>query len=145
MTRINATIPPASLCDQHLVAEYREILRTTTLATNKPVDKSKLPQTFTLGTGHVKFFYDKLKYIHLRFNSLRQELINRGYDVSIEWDDGRVSGHLSLYNDWYGTSEANQLVIDRIYERALTMKKITLSGKQITADEYKLILVNYEQ
>jgi hypothetical protein len=74
MTRINATIPPAALCDQHLVAEYREILRTTALATKNPVDPSKLPQHFTLGTGHVKFIYNKLKYIHSRLDQLRQDL-----------------------------------------------------------------------
>jgi hypothetical protein len=142
MTRINGTIPPAALCDQHLVAEYREILRTTALATKNPVDPSKLPQAFTLGTGHVKFFYDKLKYIHIRFNQLRQELLNRGFAANIEWDDGRLNGRLELYQDWHGTKEANQLVIDRIYERAVTMKRITLSSKQITSDEYKTILNN---
>jgi hypothetical protein len=142
MTRINGTIPPAALCDQHLVAEYREILRTTALATKNPVDPSKLPQAFTLGTGHVKFFYDKLKYIHIRFNQLRQELLNRGFAANIEWDDGRLNGRLELYQDWHGTKEANQLVIDRIYERAVTMKRITLSSKQIMSDEYKTILNN---
>ena len=130
MTRINATIPPAALCDQHLVAEYREILRTTALATKNPVDSSKLPQTFTLGTGHVKFFYDKLKYIHIRFNQLRQELLNRGFAANIEWDDGRLNGRMELYRDWHGTNQANQIVVDRIYERAITMKRITLGSNK---------------
>ena len=142
MTRINATIPPAALCDQHLVAEYREILRTTALATKNPVDLSKLPQQFTLGTGHVKFFYNKLKYIHSRFDQLRQELLNREFAANIEWNDERLNGRLELYQDWHGTKEANQLVIDRIYERAVTMKRITLGSKQITSDEYKTILNN---
>ena len=142
MTRINGTIPPAALCYQHLVAEYREILRTTALATKNPVDSSKLPQNFTLGTGHVKFFYDKLKYIHVRFNQLRQELLNRGFAANIEWDDGRLNGRMELYRDWHGTHEANQIVVDRIYERAVTMKRITLGSKQITSDEYKTILNN---
>ena len=142
MTRINGTIPPAALCDQHLVAEYREILRTTALATKNPVDPAKLPQQFTLGTGHVKFFYNKLKYIHHRFSQLRQELLNREYAVNIEWDDGRLNGRFELYHEWLGTTEANQLVIDRIYERAITMKKITFRNKQISAEQYKLILNN---
>lgn len=142
MTRINGTIPPAVLCDQHLVAEYREILRTTALATKNPVDPAKLPQKFTLGTGHVKFFYDKLKYIHHRFNQLRQELLNREYAANIEWDDARLNGRFELYQEWLGTTEANQLVIDRIYERSITMKKITFRNKQISAEQYKLILNN---
>jgi hypothetical protein len=142
MTRINATIPPAALCDQHLIAEYREILRVNELATRKKVDLSKLPSIFTLGTGHVKFFYNKLKYIHSRFDQLRQELLNREFAANIEWNDERLNGRLELYQDWLGTNEANQLVIDRIYERAVTMKRITLGSKQITSDEYKTILIN---
>lgn len=136
MTRINATIPPAKLCDQHLVAEYREILRTIALATKKPVDEKKLPVKFTLGTGHVLFFYNKLKYIHKRFDSLRAELIRRGFEANMEYDHRKMIGHDHLYRDWQGTDEANRLVIDRIYERASNMKKITFSGQSVTAEEY---------
>ena len=142
MTRINATIPPSALCDQHLVAEYREILRTIALATKKPVIESRLPKQFTLGTGHVLFFYNKLKYIHLRFNALRDELLRRRFEVNMEYDSTKVIGNEHLYNDWAGTDEANELVIDRLYERALTMKRITHYGISITADQYHLRLTN---
>jgi hypothetical protein len=36
-----------------------------------------------MGTGHVKFFYNKLGWVTKRFNALREELLNRGYEPTI--------------------------------------------------------------
>ena len=114
MSRINATINPVSLCNEHLLAEYKEILRVTNLSTNKPLNLSKLPKEFTLGTGHVKLFYDKLLFIHKRFNSLKEELIKRNYECNIDFNTDKIANHKFLYNDWSGTLKANLLIIDRI-------------------------------
>jgi deoxyribonuclease (pyrimidine dimer) len=49
--------------DQHLVAEYREIfmigsaLVRSRASPNWEKNKQKWPSTFTLNTGHVKFFF----------------------------------------------------------------------------------------
>ena len=60
MTRIN-TIPPQELCDKHLMAEIREITRIpNTIKTGKAII-ANIPDTFRLGSGHVKFFYDLKK------------------------------------------------------------------------------------
>lgn len=138
MTRINATVDPEVLCDQHLMAEYREILRTVALATKavNPV----IPETFTLGTGHVKFFYDKLRYIHARFDALKLELRKRNVAVTMEWDGSKIESRPELYNDWSGTPHATNLVIERIYERATKMKKLTYRGEQISSDTYLQML-----
>ena len=61
MTRINV-VPPAELCNKHLLAEYRELPRVFGLA--KPVDDA--PSAYVLGKGHVRFFYDKLGYLAKR-------------------------------------------------------------------------------
>ena len=145
MTRINAHIPPAKLCDQHLVAEYREILRTNALAIKRARKEGKsmlknIQQSFTLGGGHVTFFYDKLKYIHLRFDSLRSEMINRGMNATIEWRLDELSEFQSLYNDWPEDFVANQLIVTRILERARTMKKISHTSKNIDFETYFNIL-----
>lgn len=145
MTRINAHIPPAKLCDQHLVAEYREILRTNALAIKRARKEGKsmlknIQQTFTLGGGHVTFFYDKLKYIHLRFDSLRGEMINRGMNATIEWRLDEISEFQWLYNDWPEDFVANQLIVTRILERARTMKKISHTSKNIDFETYFNIL-----
>ena len=145
MTRINAHIPPAKLCDQHLVAEYREILRTNALAIKRARKEGKsmlknIQQSFTLGGGHVTFFYDKLLYIHLRFDALRSEMINRGMNASIEWRLDELDEFQWLYNDWPEDFVANQLIVTRILERARTMKKISHTSKDIDYETYFNIL-----
>ena len=74
MTRINV-IPPAELCDKHLLAEYRELPRVFRLARACP----DAPKEYTLGRGHVMFFYDKLAYLTKRFDQLVGEMITRGW------------------------------------------------------------------
>ena len=145
MTRINAHIRPIKLCDQHLVAEYREILRTNALAIKRARKEGKsmlgnIQQSFTLGSGHVTFFYDKLLYIHLRFNALRSELINRGMNATIEWQLDEIEEFKWLYNDWPEDPEADQLIVARILERARTMKKILHTSKNIDYETYREIL-----
>jgi deoxyribonuclease (pyrimidine dimer) len=145
MTRINAHIRPIKLCDQHLVAEYREILRTNALAIKRAKKEGKpmlgnIQQSFTLGGGHVTFFYDKLLYIHLRFNALRSELINRGMNATIEWQLDEIKEFKWLYNDWPEDQEADQLIVARILERARTMKKISHTSKNIDYETYCEIL-----
>lgn len=145
MTRINAHIPPAKLCDQHLVAEYREILRTNALAIKRARKEGRsmlknIQQSFTLGGGHVTFFYDKLLYIHLRFDALRSEMINRGMNASIEWQLDELDEFRWLYNDWPPEPEANRLIVERILERARTMKKISHTSKNIDYETYFEIL-----
>lgn len=55
MTRINC-VPVEELTDKHLLAEYRELPRIFNLA--RAVEDA--PTEYVLGTGHMKFFYDKL-------------------------------------------------------------------------------------
>ena len=73
MTRINSAIDPKNLTDQHLIAELRELPRIFT-AVNKRIEQGKyfndIPKEFALGSGHVKFFYDKLKFLNLRHTIL---------------------------------------------------------------------------
>ena len=72
MTRINL-VKVQELTDQHLVAEYREIfmvgsaLQRSLKSPNWEKTKKSLPVEFTLNGGHVKFFYNKGKYLHKRY------------------------------------------------------------------------------
>lgn len=82
MTRINC-IPPSELTRQHLLAEYRELPRVFTLA-KAYWDKHgclppDMPDQYMLGKGHVKFFYNKLGYLHLRFTEIVTTMLDRGY------------------------------------------------------------------
>ena len=82
MTRINL-VPPEELSDQHLVAEYREIfmvgssLHRSLRSPNWEKTKKSIPKQFTLNKGHVKFFYDKGKYLSERYDELIREMKRR--------------------------------------------------------------------
>ena len=82
MTRINL-VPPEELSDQHLVAEYREIfmvgssLQRSLRSPNWEKTKKSISKQFTLNKGHVKFFYDKGKYLSERYDELIKEMKRR--------------------------------------------------------------------
>lgn len=80
MTRINV-VPPEELAGKFLVSEYKEIVRVFSLARKAQYEmhKVKQPKEYSLGTGHVKFFYDKLGFVSDRYDSLCKEMQDRGY------------------------------------------------------------------
>ena len=121
MTRINAGFPVKQLSNKHLIAEHREIKRVPNVVKKKQ-EIGAIPESFRLGTGHVRFFYDKLEYLRLRYEEIYAECLERKFNVTYfgnAWDD--VQPH--LMNDWIPTDEAKQLIIDRIEERSTKTKK----------------------
>jgi len=116
MTRINAGIPPKQLSRQHLIAEHREIVRIpNTIRSGKAVVKD-IPEEFTLGKGHVEFFYNKLLYLHKRYQALYKECTARGYNMTYF---GEAFNDLpaALYNNYKPTRAAILLIKERIKER----------------------------
>ena len=77
MTRINC-VPVQELTDAHLGAEYRELPRIFALARaaylrgELPTDPRN-PTEYTLGKGHVRFFYARLGWLRKRFLELVAE------------------------------------------------------------------------
>lgn len=86
MTRINV-VPEQELSDQHLAGEYHEISRVFELV-RKAKPPIRIPSEYILGTGHVKFFYDKLGYIAERYTRLALEMryraFKRGRDSGVD-------------------------------------------------------------
>lgn len=117
MTRINAGIPPADLSDKHLIAEHREIKRIpNTINSGKAILKN-IPPKFTMGTGHVKFFYDKLLYLHKRYQKIYNECIKRGFKVTDYSEAFMVQEENNhLVNDWKPTQDAINLIKARIIQ-----------------------------
>lgn len=116
MTRINAGIPPAELTDKHLMAEHREIKRIPNCINKGRFSMKGQPDTFTLGTGHVKFFYDKLLYLNKRYKELYLECKRRNFNVtdySACWD--KVPEYLN--NDYEPTDFDRSIIKQRIAER----------------------------
>jgi len=120
MTRINI-IHPSELTDQHLVAEYREIFMVGSALQrslkSKNWDKKTIPKKFTLNTGHVKFFYDKGKYLHKRYTELRTEMEARGMNPDSSRVFKREQWPDDLYNDWIPRVEDYKIIRQRIQEK----------------------------
>lgn len=90
MTRINAGIPPSELCNKHLMSEHRELIRIPNCVSKRRFNMKNQPNKFTLGTGHVKFFYNKLLYLKNRYEELYSECIKRQINVQYygnSWDN----------------------------------------------------------
>jgi deoxyribonuclease (pyrimidine dimer) len=117
MTRINV-VPVAELCDKHLLAEYRELPRVFKLAT----PYRKLPERYTLGKGHVIFFYNKLGYLATRFVEIVNEAKKRGFKVKYTTADVRGLNPV-LFGDYTPTPEALALNRARIAERILQFRR----------------------
>ena len=58
MTRINL-VPPEELCDQHLLAEHRELTRIPNAVAKGKYHLKGQPAEYKLGEGHVRFFFNK--------------------------------------------------------------------------------------
>jgi hypothetical protein len=139
MTRISASVKPVELCDKMLMAEHREILRIPNAIKNgkAKVDFKKIPLKFKLGTGHVMFFYNKIKYLEKRYHKLYNECIDRGFNVQY-YGDCFEDIPSELYKDWSVESHVRPLLVERINERLSTMKNIKYCSENVSLDEMKI-------
>ena len=115
MTRINVGIPPKELHTKHLLAEHREIKRIPNLA-KKKIDFTKIPNVFSLGKGHVLFFYTRLLYLKKRYEEIYAECLSRNYRVTYFGDSWNGVPD-NLMRDWSPTEEDIAQVRDRIAQR----------------------------
>ena len=72
MTRINL-VPPEELCDQHLLAEHRELTRIPNAVAKGKYHLKGQPAEYKLGEGHVRFFFNKLAFLKKRYDALHTE------------------------------------------------------------------------
>jgi hypothetical protein len=139
MTRISVAVRSSELCDAHLIKERIEILRIpNSIKSGKAkVNLAKIPKTFTLGTGHVVFFYPRLKYLHKRYTELTEECLKRKFNVT-DYSDAFHELPETLYNDYEETSADRFLLVERINERLNGMKNLKYYGEPITLEQIKL-------
>lgn len=122
MTRINVGILPKELPDKLLLAELREIKRIPNMINSGKAKIENIPDTFRLGTGHVKFFYDKGKYTLNRYMSLFNESQARNFkttDFTLAWNNYPSE----LMNDYNETLADRNIIIERITERGFELLK----------------------
>ena len=119
MTRINVGILPEDLTSKHLIAEHREIKRIPNCVGKGKYNMDNIPDKFKLGTGHVKFFYNKLLYLKNRYRSLYEECIRRGFSVQNyinAWDNVPED----LMNDYVPTNRDRKIIKERIKHKLNT-------------------------
>ena len=122
MTRINVNIRAKELCREHLLAEHREIKRTPNKVSKGKYRLDGMPAKFCLGTGHEKFFYNKLGYLKRRYEELYKECVKRGFSIEYygkAWDN--VTSE--LMNDYSPTDSDRNILVERINERIEDMQK----------------------
>tara|TARA_R110000772_G_scaffold20466_5_gene56842 strand:- start:11478 stop:11843 length:366 start_codon:yes stop_codon:yes gene_type:complete len=118
MTRINCGIPPAELTDKHLLAEHREIKRIPNMVKSGKAKIENIPNEFTLGKGHVKFFYDKLLYLQNRYEKIYLECVKRGFNITNFNESFIIPDNLNhLVNDYEPTERDRLIIRERIEER----------------------------
>lgn len=89
MTRVNLGINPQDLSGPHLLSEHREMVRIPNAVRKGRAKIANIPENFTLGSGHVKFFYTRLGYLFKRYRAVYKECLRRGYnitDMSSAWN-----------------------------------------------------------
>lgn len=123
MTRINC-IPVQELTREHLVAEYRELPRIFSLARKayergERPDDPRNPTEYRLGTGHVRFFYNKLAYLRERHDQLCDEMELRGYATNLRgcWFDHATPDWQEWWDDWEPDQVAMAINRGRIADR----------------------------
>lgn len=118
MTRINVGILPKELPSKLLLAELREIKRIPN--TIHKSNTQNIPSEFSLGTGHVRFFYDKGKYTYQRYLDLYQEALSRGFNVT-DFSGAWNNYPKELFNDWESNQEHRKILIERINQRGFLL------------------------
>ena len=114
------------LADQHLFAEWREIKMIVPSAKRsiqaQPISKiyEKISSKYTLNTGHVTFFYNKLQFLKERFGLLTDECYQRGFDITPF--DFETEDYKFVYNTidqiyWLPTENDILVNIERIVQR----------------------------
>ena len=119
MTRINVGVDPSELNTKMLIAEHREIKRIPNCIKSGRYSMENQPKSFTLGIGHVKFFYDKILYLRNRYKRIHSECVRRGFDVQ-NFGDSFANIPERLMNDYIETESDRKMILERI---ALRLKK----------------------
>lgn len=120
MTRINVGILPGELPDKLLIAEHREIKRIPNVVKSGRFSLANQPKSFTLGTGHVKFFYSRLLFLKERYKELHDECLFRGFNVQnyiSAWDDVPQE----YLGDYIPTQRDRSLILERINSKGFVL------------------------
>lgn len=141
MTRINL-VSPSLLTDAHLLAEYRELPRAFPLAAaalRRHGNPARVPSPprYTMGTGHVSFFYARTDYLSARQFAIILEMQRRGFTPSHTTPPPPVAGY--PLSHWQPDEADIAVNLGRLRERLLHPPRpnfYTYYGKPVDAGFY---------
>ena len=110
MVRVNL-INPRYLADQHLIAEYAEILILSAYVKKYPA-KENIPDKYTLKTGHMRFFKDKTLYLKKRHEQIINEMKKRGFAPKRTLNFKGIKK--DLMNNWSPNPQDLQIIKKRL-------------------------------
>ena len=113
MVRVNL-VNPKYLTDQHLIAEYAEVLMLLAYIKQHP-EKKEIPKKFTLKNGHMRFFKDKVMYLKNRHEQIIKEMKKRGFRPTRTLKTYGVKR--SLMNNWKPNPQDLQIIKKRLIQK----------------------------
>lgn len=135
VTRINVGIHPKELPDKLLLAEHREIKRIPNVIKSGRYSMAGIPAKFTLGKGHVKFFYSRLLFLRNRYVSLYKECIARSFNVQ-DYSSAWEGVPPELYLDYQSSEDDRQIVVERIESKGFSL--ITIERAKLTYEDWEI-------
>jgi len=113
MVRVNL-INVRNLADQHLMAEYLEIIMLVEYIRKHPIVK-EMPKTYRLGKGHIIFFKNKVKYLKERHEKLAKEMKRRGFKPTKKLNLKGIPR--KLFNNWKASKKDKKIIKKRLLAR----------------------------
>lgn len=112
MVRVNL-VNPRFLADQHLIAEYNEILMLVGYIKKFPkINEKDIPEKYCLGKGHMLFFKDKVLYLKKRHELIKEEMKKRGFKSSKKIRLNNI--RKNLLNDWKPKKDDYEIIKKRL-------------------------------
>lgn len=109
------------LTDQHLLAENKEINQLAgqmQRSFGSPnFDFNALPDTYTLGKGHVRSLYVRGEFVRRRYRLVYEECLNRNFKVSYNFNDVWKDLGERYNRDLEPTDAQMELSVSRIREK----------------------------
>ncbi len=112
MVRVNI-LNPKFLSDQHLVAEYLEIMMLAGYA-KKHTELKDIPESYRLGKGHIKFFKNKFKYLKQRHEKIKDEMKKRGFKAN---KNLVIKLNKEYHEDWSAGKKDKEIIKRRLIEK----------------------------
>lgn len=133
MVRVNL-VNPEKLSDQHLVAEYNEILMLIAYIKKYP-QLDNIPKKYCLGKGHMRFFKNKVLYLKKRHEIIKIEMKKRGFQTN------KTINLESFGNNWKPDDKDLKLIKTRIVSKLrLKPKYYRYYGKYKSANFFIKLL-----